>query len=218
MPVRHLRIALAAATGVLLLGACGAAAEPPATTLPAPAGDPAAPGADDPAVSGPAGPGATSDDDPAVSGDCAGASVDPSSPPADDLSGPVAELRARLIGLAQACDFEGLAEATGEDFTFSFGASEDPAAYWRDLEANGTPITAILIHLLDMDHAVEEGPEFTVWPAVFVLGEDASEAQWTQVEAIHTAEEIAGYRQDGYLGWRTGITADGEWQYLVAGD
>lgn len=151
---------------------------------------------------------------------CSGASatVGGSGTAVAGLTDAAAATREVLLQAAHECDWEALRAEIGDEFTFSYGASEDAITYWQDLEERGTPITAILVHLLQMDHVVEEGTEFVVWPAVMVLGEDATEEQWEQVEAIHTPEEIATYHEHGYLGWRVGITPDGEWQYFVAGD
>jgi len=142
---------------------------------------------------------------------------------APDLPPPVAELRERLFSLAGQCDYEGLAAIAkeSEGFTYSFGGSEgDPAQFWRNQEegALGEPMYALQM-VLSLSHGRNEGGSF-VWPTAAT--ENATDEDWQELvdEGFYFPSDIEQMRESGvgYTGWRTGITPDGEWQFLVEGD
>lgn len=125
-----------------------------------------------------------------------------------------------VMAAARACDYQALGELTGDTFTSSFGGSDDPVAYWRDLEASGEPVTAFIVEVLTLSHDLMEiaDPDIYVWPAV--AGDDATDADWDEARSLYTDEEIDQMRElgSGYLGWRLGIDAGGSWVFFVAGD
>jgi hypothetical protein len=145
-------------------------------------------------------------------------------PASVELPQPVAETRTGILEAAVTCDFDRLASLAGEDFTYSFGGGDDPAAYWSDAERAGDDLLAILVQVLGMSHgeldtALPSGEETRLyyWPSAF--GADPTEEQWKEVAALYTAEEIAAMKDfGGYVGYRVGITASGEWLFFVAGD
>ncbi len=116
------------------------------------------------------------------------APVEPEAVPPAVAATATARRQAALAG-----DWEALRAQLPADgrFTASFGFPDDPIAYYQQLQAEGTDVLGILADLLTQPHAVDDG-EFHVWPR--------------------------DYLEDGYLGWRVGIEADGTWRFFVAGD
>lgn len=141
-----------------------------------------------------------------------------------DLPEPVADVRQRVFDAAIACDYETLeriALEEGEGFTFSYGAGPDDsaAAHWRELEESGAeePMR-VLAAILTMPYGRNESGSYT-WPTAY--SESPTDEAWQAlVDAdLYTQEEIDLMRSGGmYLGYRTAITADGDWQFFVAGD
>ena len=143
----------------------------------------------------------------------------------EDLPAEVAKVRSELLAAATGCDVERLgskAEADGTSYTF--GGGFDPAAYWGDLETNGETPLADLVRLLELEPAlydVGEGSVYYVWPAVYALPDwsDATEEQRQELADLFGADQLAGWDSfGGYIGYRVGITIDGRWAFFVAGD
>ena len=143
--------------------------------------------------------------------------------PAQDLPEPVAETRRQVFGAALDCDYERLESLAGaEGFTFSFGTSGSPAAYWRRLEQERAdeplPLRA-LATILTMPATRNEAGSYA-WPAAY--SENPSDGAWQAlvVAGLYTEEQVEQMRTQGtgYLGYRTAITPDGVWQFFVAGD
>jgi hypothetical protein len=145
--------------------------------------------------------------------------------PEQDLPEPVAEVRQRIFDAALACDYEALeaiALEKGEGFTFSYGGGTDASDYWRDVEEAGTetplPMRA-LATILTMPFTRNEAGSYA-WPTAY--SESPTDEAWRAlvVSGLYTQEEVDAMRAGGtgYLGYRTAITADGDWQFFVAGD
>jgi hypothetical protein len=144
--------------------------------------------------------------------------------PDQELPQPVADVRERIFGAALACDYETLEQIAleqGEGFTYSFGVEADSAAgHWRELEENGTeePMR-VLATILTLPHTRNESGSYA-WPNAY--NEAPTDEAWQAlVDAdLYTQAEIDGMRSGGtgYLGYRTAITAEGDWQFFVAGD
>jgi predicted small lipoprotein YifL len=142
--------------------------------------------------------------------------------PEQDLPGPVAGVRERIFGAAVACDYdelERIALEQGAGFTFTYGVGTSPAEYWRGAEESGTerPMRA-LVTILSLPYTRNESGSYA-WPTAY--DESPSEADWQALvdSSLYTQAEIDAMKQQGsYLGWRTAITADGDWQFFVAGD
>ena len=115
--------------------------------------------------------------------------------PADQAVPPPAMGTASAIrDAALAGDWEALrALVPADGFTASFGGTDDPIAYYQQLQAEGTDVLGILAGLLDGPAAAVPDTDLWAWPREFV-------------------------ESDGYYDWRVGITADGTWRYFVAGD
>jgi len=150
-----------------------------------------------------------------------------------ELPAEVSARRAKIIELARACDFDGLAAlAPPSGFQFSYGADKDPAAYWRRAEADGEPVLrmlALTLHLRPVAVArtatqdVEgnvygPGGRTYVWPVVAGTTEPAA-ADWDALLRLYGDDEVAQWkRENNFLGYRVGIDDRGTWQFFVAGD
>ncbi len=77
----------------------------------------------------------------------------------------------------------------------------------------------ILATILTLPYTRNESGSYA-WPTAYQ--ESPSEADWQALvdAGISTQEEVdlMQAQQTGYLGYRTAITADGDWQFFVAGD
>ncbi len=141
-----------------------------------------------------------------------------------DLPEPVADVRQRIFDAAVACDYETLEQIAleqGEGFTFSYGAGPDDsaAAHWRELEASGAeePMR-VLATILALPHSRNESGSYA-WPSAYQ--EAPTDADWEALAeaGLYDQELLDQMREQGsYLGYRTAITPDGDWQFFVAGD
>ena len=134
----------------------------------------------------------------------------------------VASMRLRIIAAARRCDYallERLGNERGRGLTFSYGAGRSAARFWRTLERSGEkpPPMAALVKVLAMPFARNEA-RFYVWPSAH--RENPTERDWRALRTLYTAAQIERMKRGGtgYLGYRVGITAGGDWQYFVAGD
>jgi hypothetical protein len=147
--------------------------------------------------------------------------------PEQELPAAVADVRKRVFDAAVACDYETLEEIAleqGEGFTFSYGATESAAEFWREREEAGDgepgpkPMRA-LATILTMPYTRNESGSYA-WPTAYQ--ESPSDEDWQALvdAGLYTQEQIDQMKAGGtgYLGYRTAITADGDWQFFVAGD
>jgi hypothetical protein len=145
--------------------------------------------------------------------------------PAQDLPAEVAEVRQRVFDAAVACDYDTLEEIAlekGEGFTFSYGPGTDASAFWQDVEAAATesplPMRA-LATILTMPYTRNESGSYA-WPTAY--SENPTDAAWQALvdSGLYPEETLEQMRTHGigYLGYRTAITPDGDWQFFVAGD
>jgi hypothetical protein len=144
--------------------------------------------------------------------------------PEQDLPPVVADVRKRVFDAAVACDYDTLEQIAlelGEGFTFSYGSETDASEYWRSVEndaaAEPKPMRT-LATILTMQYTRNESGSYA-WPTAYQ--ESPSEADWELlvVSGLYTQEQIDSMKAAGsFLGYRTAITADGDWQFFVAGD
>ena len=143
--------------------------------------------------------------------------------PEQALPAAVADVRKRVFDAAVACDYDTLEQIAlekGEGFTFSYGGGTSAAEHWRMLEESGAgePMR-ILATILTLPYTRNESGSYA-WPTAYQ--ESPSDADWQALvdAGISTQEEVdlMKAQQTGYLGYRTAITADGDWQFFVAGD
>lgn len=201
---------LVLATLALVLGGCGAdgseVAEPSTT------GSTTTTGQEDPKAT------------------CSAARLSEDVPEPEGLPAPVAMMRKEILKAGVRCDYELLERlALGGDGTFQYSFGQDgpqgAAEHWRALEADEEEVLAALVELVGLPYATdavmpEEGKGATriySWPSAHQ--ENPTEADWKALEAIYAPAEIAQWRSMGtYLGYRVGISEDGDWIYFVAGD
>jgi hypothetical protein len=144
--------------------------------------------------------------------------------PDQDLPPEVADVRKRVFGAAVACDYDTLEQIAlekGEGFTFSYGGGESAAEFWRSVEEAGDerplPMRA-LATILTMPFTRNESGSYA-WPTAY--DEAPTEEAWQDLTdaGLYGEDAIAAMKAGGsYLGYRTAITADGDWQFFVAGD
>jgi hypothetical protein len=145
--------------------------------------------------------------------------------PEQELPAAVADVRKRVFDAAVACDYDTLEEIaleTGEGFTFSYGGGTDASEYWRDVEETSTeqpkPMRS-LATILTLPFTRNESGSYA-WPTAY--NENPTEEAWRDLvyAGLYSAEQVEQMKTQGtgYLGYRTAITADGDWQFFVAGD
>ena len=145
--------------------------------------------------------------------------------PEQDLPPEVSDVRERVFAAAVACDYdtlERIALEKGEGFTFSYGGGDSAAAYWRNVEEARTeqPLPMrTLATTLTMPYTRNESGSHA-WPTAY--NESPTDEAWQALvdAGLYTQEQIDSMQAGGtgYLGYRTAITADGDWQFFVAGD
>lgn len=153
-------------------------------------------------------------------GECSAAGLAAPPTPADLSAEAAATFRA-VADAAVACDYDGLALAAGNEITLSFGGHSEVDTYLEEGDRGGE-LLRILVGMLAMPPgtiATDVGADISVWPAFWGGDEPATAEERAAVEAI------AGVPYDdlvvpdlGYLWFRVGIDADGNWLFFVAGD
>lgn len=141
----------------------------------------------------------------------------------DGLPAAVREVAMSLLEGAVRCDEEQLASAATEDGTsLSFGDVTPEQAF--SLPVGDERYVAIVTLLTKLPYAADsqDGSTTYVWPRVHAQEWADSDEAWQEVAdaGLHDAALLADMREagSGYLGWRLGITEDGTWQFLIAGD
>lgn len=109
--------------------------------------------------------------------------------------------------------------AHGRVLTFGGPVPGGPTAYWRHLQSatDEAPLDT-LVSILALPYTRVRG--IYVWPFAFDRDpKQLSEEELELLSTFATPREIQGWRRfGGYIGWRTGIQADGDWVFYVAGD
>jgi hypothetical protein len=144
----------------------------------------------------------------------------------EGLPASVAETRREIAEAAANCDhpaLEQLALAGSEEFTYSFGERGDPGRFWYGEERRGRQPLRFLVELLDRPFATQEvrGVVHYVWPSAFAYRDWARvpEADREALRPLYSDEDFAAFQEFGaYLGYRVGITEEGDWIFFVAGD
>ncbi len=144
--------------------------------------------------------------------------------PEQELPAAVADVRRRVFDAAVACDYDTLEEIAleqGEGFTFSYGGGTSAAEYWRQVEESSSeepkPMRA-LATILAMPSTRNESGSYA-WPTAY--SESPTDEAWQALvdSGLYPQDQIDQMQAAGmYLGYRTAITADGDWQFFVAGD
>jgi hypothetical protein len=140
--------------------------------------------------------------------------------PEQDLPPAVADVRKRIFDAAIACDYDTLEQIAlekGAGFTFSYGTGTSAAEHWRTLEESGEGPLSVLALILVMPYTRNETGSYA-WPTAYQ--ESPSEADWQALvdAGLYSQPQVDAMKRGGYVGYRTAITADGDWQFFVAGD
>lgn len=146
--------------------------------------------------------------------------------PQPALPDPVGVLRGKIVDAAKKCDYEALARLAlaGDDrFTYSFGESGQPGAFWKAAESGGRPLLRSLVEILDGPFATRtvEGTTQYLWPSAYAFErwEDVPPREREALRRSYGDEDLRRFERFGsYTGHRVGITASGDWIFFVAGD
>jgi hypothetical protein len=145
--------------------------------------------------------------------------------PEQDLPPAVADVRKRVFDAAVACDYDSLEQIAleeGEGFTFSYGGGTDASEHWRSVEQSSEEPKPMrtLATILTMPYTRNESGSYA-WPTAYSEAPTAEAWQALVDAGLYTQEQVdamQGPTSTGYLGYRTAITPDGDWQFFVAGD
>jgi hypothetical protein len=109
--------------------------------------------------------------------------------------------------------------------TISFGGETDAAEFWKKTfpDSDGAEVLATLIEVLEMPLVhLDKGntQEMFVWPYFHAIALDKlTPAQRVELFRLVTAYDFREMQKFGsYNFFRAGISADGRWQFFVAGD
>ncbi len=152
--------------------------------------------------------------------DCSGQGNRVELAPAPDLPEAVAAQRAFLIEAALRCDEQLLHTATEESdqFTAAFDSEVDLIGLLWELEEAGEEPFLRLAQVLATTPALAASGETYVWPQVTTgRPEHTTDEAWAELTWVEDLE-AARSQGDGYLGWRAGISEDGQWRFFVQGD
>jgi hypothetical protein len=175
------------------------------------------------------------DSDPEVAPPEAGTDQPEPAPPTDvptpEAGAPpaVVEMVERIEVAARAGDWDALAALAMEGDTPFWGVIDlelseaELAAHWRD-EAQQQPLADLLVGLLAVPDWYEttataaDGSDVPIHVTPRFMHEPTAESR-AALEAELGAEYVEGHLADGqYLGYRLGVTADGDWRFFVTGD
>jgi hypothetical protein len=163
---------------------------------------------------------------PSGGSDCSAAASSASLEPQPGLPDRVEEVRQAIAEAAVHCEYgrlAALAREGGDQFTFTFGAADDPAQYWRREEEAGREPMKFLAGMLDRPYGQVSAGDLIlyVWPSAGTYpswAEVPPEAR-NALRPLYGDEEFQQFAQFGsYIGYRVGITETGDWLYFVAGD
>jgi hypothetical protein len=144
-----------------------------------------------------------------------------------ELPDPVEDIRHAVFDAALSCNWEALRGLLDPGtFSYSFGEDGDPVAFWQRMEFLHYEPMLYIAGMLQRPFGVVQNGELPIhsWPSANTY------ASWAEVPA---AEKEAlrplygdldfGFFDDfgGYLGYRVGITLDGDWAqwiYAITGD
>jgi hypothetical protein len=150
------------------------------------------------------------------------------------LPAPVAELRTALYEAARSCDWQTLQDlvVNPAGFSYSFGESGDPVAYWQRLELLHYRPLYYLAEILQRPFGVyrlpvdltPEGPPVYTWPSAqaYESWAEVPEADRAALRPLYDDSDFAAFEEfGGYLGFRVGIRSSADeahWIYAIEGD
>jgi hypothetical protein len=140
----------------------------------------------------------------------------------------VADLRYQVYEAVRACDWDQLRDlvAGAGDFSYSFGDYGDPVAYWQRMEFLHYEPMLYMAGMLARPFGVLQNGELPIfaWPSAHTYGnwEAVPEAEKEALRPLYADLDFGFFEEfGGYLGYRIGITLDGEWAqwvYAITGD
>ena len=223
---RHLLLPVLLAS-TLGLAACGQAVDTasgdgtaaPTGTATSPAAEPSPTATTEPTTTEP-----TTTEPAASEGDCSASGMTASSVTGTDLPDATVATAEFLLDAALRCDEQLLVTAATESSTnLSFGDVE-PGTFFALPEGQEDLYATIVTLLTELPPATAANadPIVHVWPRVATEEFTDDDAAWQEVvdAGLVTATQAEQMREggSGYLGWRLGITVDGDWAFFVAGD
>lgn len=146
-----------------------------------------------------------------------------SSPDVSGLPDPVWQTLLAITDAASSCDFTTLRALAGD--------AVDVDQLERDVAAGRGRLGQLLVMLDGNWGTVTEGDlTYYTWPAITATaldGEPFSKADWAGAKAVYDADPAPtmswpefkrSTERFGYYGWRTAISADGQWLWFTQGD
>jgi hypothetical protein len=145
-----------------------------------------------------------------------------------DLPAAVAELRTAVYEAARACDWEALRDlvAGAGSFSYSFGESGDPVGAWQKMEILHYQPMRYIADMLQRPFGVvaSDGLPIYTWPSAQAYGSwaEVPAAEREALRPLYDEADFSFFEQfGGYLGYRVGMTLDGDWAqwiYAISGD
>lgn len=158
-----------------------------------------------------------------ASGDCTASGLDVTLHDADKIPAKARPVAQAILDDATGCRTDALVRrSTADKTSLSFGAvgpkevwalpDDESGRYWSTAAALGTPWGT-----------TKNGSEtYVVWPRVATVQYQDDDAAWQEaIDAdLVTAEQAQVMRDggSGYMGYRVGIEAQGNWLFAIAGD
>jgi hypothetical protein len=144
-----------------------------------------------------------------------------------DLPAAVADLRTTVYEATRACDWEALRGLLDEGaFSYSFGEDGDPIGFWQREEFLHYQPMLYIADMLQRPFGVVEsdGLPIYAWPSAHTYGswDAVPEAEKEALRPLYDDLDFGFFGEfGGYLGYRIGITLDGDWAqwiYAIDGD
>lgn len=145
-----------------------------------------------------------------------------------DLPQAVADLRYQVYEAVRGCYWDqlpALLEGAG-DFSYSFGESGDPVTFWQRMEFLHYQPMLYMAGMLARPFGVVEsdGLPIYAWPSAHAYGSWVAvpEAEKQALKPLYDEADFGFFEEfGGYVGYRVGITLDGDWAqwvYAISGD
>ena len=144
-----------------------------------------------------------------------------------ELPDPVEDIRHAVFDYARACNWEALRGLLDEaTFSYSFGEDGDPVGYWKRMEFLHYEPMLYIAGMLSRPFGVLQSGELPIyaWPSAHTYGSWAAvpEAEKEALRPLYGDLDFGFFGEfGGYLGYRVGITLDGDraqWLYAITGD
>ncbi len=145
-----------------------------------------------------------------------------------ELPQAVADLRYAVYEAARGCNWDQLRDlvAGAGDFSYSFGDDGDPVGFWQRMEFLHYEPMLYIAGMLQRPFGVLQSGELPIyaWPSAHTYGSwaEVPEAEKEALRPLYGDLDFGFFEEfGGYLGYRVGITLDGDWaqwMYAITGD